>query len=260
LHGAGDPVEVARGSGVHATIAAAIAPAGNTDQVPILVTDRLEDIWATRVTLAGVDAAANLATAHLDGGVDAGAEASLATIVHQVEHVHLHEVAGDATTAKEGAPAGSPAHGALPVLGTVWDADWNDVVVVDLDWSIKLHQRDVVSEGGRAVLRVVDDTLHSLRLNPGLLHVTIVTADIQNVDSRVGVAKWTVSSGDHPHTVDERTSANEATVASHGSHPAPIASNGLVATDDLVVGCAGKRSLTTAWRVDGSLSGSSQNK
>jgi len=251
---------IASGSGVHATVTATIAPAGNTDQVPVVVDSRLEDIRATRVTLAGVDAAANLATAHLEGGVDVVAEAGLAAIVAQVKHVHLHEVAGDAAAAEEGAPASGPSHFVGPVLVAMWNADWHDVVVVDNDLSGELHQGDVVSERSRAVLRVVDDTLHSHRLHPVLLGVTVVTANIHNVDTNVGVAKWAVSSGDRPPAVDQGGTANETTVASHGSHPAPITWLSRVTTNDLIVSRIVMRSLTTAWRVNHGLSCSDQDK
>jgi len=206
--------------------------------------------------LAGVNALANLTTAHLHGSVDAGAEALLATIVGQVDHVHLHEVARNAAAAEEGTPTSGPSVLGLPVLTLVWDADWDDVVVIDGELGVELHQSNIVSKCGRAVLVVDEDALNSLRDDPGLSVKTIVTTDIQNVHRWILVAEDAMSSSDEPPVVDHRTTANETTVASHASHPTPIASLGSVAADDLVVLDRHVWSLTTTLRVD-SLSSSS---
>lgn len=248
---ANDPVVVARSSGVDTTVTAAIAPAGDTDEVPFAVARGVEDVWATRVTLAGIDVATDLATAHLEGGVDRGAEALLATIVGQVEHVDLHEVARDAAAAEESAPASGPTHCASPILTAIWNADWDDVVVVDDDGRSGLHQGNVVSEGGRAVLRVHDQALNSHGLNPCLYAETIVTTDIEHVGVDVGRAEDAVSSSDDPADVDERRTADEGTVANHGSHVAVIAWYGLMATDHLLLASRLQWSETATWRVNG---------
>lgn len=250
LDSRGDPVVVARSSGVDTTVTAAIAPAGNTDEVPSVGSGRVEDVWATRVTLAGINVATDLATAHLEGGVDAGTEALLATLVGQVDHVDLHEVARDAAAAEEGTPASGPAVSTSPILAAIWNADWDDVVVVDDELGGELHQSNVVSEGGRAVLRVHDDALHSHRLNPALGSETIVTTDIQDVGVDVGRTEDAVSSSDDPPAVDDRGAANEGIVTSHGSHPAVITCSSLVTTDDLLLTRSSQRSRTATWLVD----------
>jgi len=248
---ANDPVVVARSSGVDTTVTTAIAPAGDTDEVPSVSTIGVEDVWATRVTLAGIDVATDIATAHLEGGVDRGAEALLATLVGQVQHVDLHKVARDAAAAEESTPARGPTHFASPILTTIWNADWNDVVVVDDDWHSGLHQGNVVSESGRAVLRVHDDARNLHGLNPCLQVETIVTADIECVGVDVGRAKDAVSSSDDPVGIDERRTADEGTVAKHGSHVTVIAWYGLMATDHLLLASRLQWSETATWRING---------
>jgi len=153
--------------------------------------------------LAGVLALADLAGAHLKVRVDRRAKASNATIVGQVQHVDLHLIARDATAREESAPTDSVTEFALPVLATVWDAHWNDHVVVDREWSGESHQSNVVSQGGRAVLRVHDDLSDSHGLSPRLHVETIVNTTIEQVDSWVGVTEWAVSSRDIEVLVDD---------------------------------------------------------
>jgi len=222
---------------------------------------RLEDIWATRVTLASVQTATDLTAAHLEVGINAGSKALSAASISQVHHAHLHEVSRDATAAKQRAPAGGNAVLRLMVLATIWNAGWNSVKVVDMALSGKLEQDDIVSQGGRAVCRVHDDSLDSHRLYPRLPVQTIVTADVQNVDGWISLTKCAVSSTESPVVLDERSAANKVAVTSHGNHPWPMARLGLMTTDDLgviLVWCSWSKTAT--WWVDGSLSDSAQHK
>jgi len=244
-----DPGPVASSLSVDTTIAAAIAPARDADQV-VATRSTLDGVWATRVTLAGVLALADLTGAHLQVGVDHGTEASNASSIGQVKHSDVHQVARDAAASEESAPTASVTLLALMVLAAVRQADWNNVVVVDVESSGKLHQRDVVSQGGRAVLRMVNDLRDAHGLGPRLMGKTIVNTAVEQVDSWVHVTEWAVSSRDVPLIVDDGATADEATVTTHGANPAVVAYVGLNATDDLIVGVALMGSGTAAVRVD----------
>jgi len=252
-----NPVVVESSLGVDTTVAAAIAPAGNADQIPVTLTVLgSEDIRATRVTLAGVQTLADVTAAHLRWLVEHVAEALFASLVSQVTQVHLSEGDGGRATAAGGTPASSRADLVVPLLGVVWDADWDDVVVVEGDIGGELHQSNVVSEGGRAVLRVHDDTLNSLDLDPVLVDqiVTVVASDLNDVVGRVRAAEDAVSSSDKPSLVDDRAAADESVVTLHERHPAVIALVGdLVATDDLELVSAAtvEWSLAAVLSVDG---------
>jgi len=147
---------VALALGVDTTITAAEAPGGDTDEVPSVGGNVLAHIWAARVTLAGVDAFADLSTAHLQSSVDTSAEACRASLVGKMDHLDLLEVTGDAAAAEERAPAGSPAHATLPVLVGLRNADGNDAVVVELNRVSEVHDGNVVHERRRTVLSVHD--------------------------------------------------------------------------------------------------------
>jgi len=231
------PVEITGSLGVDTTIAATIAPAGDTNEIMVLVSARLaraKDVRAARVTLAGIGVATDITTAHLKGRIDAGAEALLATGISKMQQVHLEEIALDGAAAEGGTPASGQTVLTTPVLRAIWNADWDNVVVVDDQVAGKSHQSNVVSKSGRAVLRVHDNSFDSHDLNPALLVKTIVTSNVQHVGVDVRRAKNAVSSGDGPSFVDDRASANEGTIASHASHPAMIAKLGCLTTNHLV--------------------------
>jgi len=201
-----DPGVVTSSLGVDTAVAAAVAPRGDADQVMLVGLawfGRWAGVWAARVALASVLALADLTGAHLKVGIDRRAKASHATSVSQVQHVDLHLITRDATAREESTPTSCVTESALPVLATVWDAHWNDVVVVDREWSGESHQSNVVSQGGRAVLRVHDDTGDSHGLSPRLHVETIVNTTIEQVDSWVGVTEWAVSSRDVEVFVDD---------------------------------------------------------
>jgi len=187
---------VALALSVDTTITAAEAPGSETDEVPSIGVGVLAHKWATRITLAGVDAFADLTTAHLQRSVDTSTEALRASGVGKMDHVDLLEVASDAAAAEKRAPAGSPAHLTLPVLVDLWNADGDDAVVVDLNTLSEVHDGNVVHERRRTVLSVQDHSVYSHVKCPLLVIVAIMHANVQDVNVDVARAIETVSSRD----------------------------------------------------------------
>jgi len=194
---------VALALGVDTTITAAEAPGSEADEVPSIGVGVLAHKWATRVTLAGVDAFADLTTAHLQRCVDTSTEALRASGVGKMDHVDLLEVASDAAAAEKRTPAGSPAHLTLPVLVGLWNADGDDAVVVDLNTLSEVHDGNVVHERRRTVLSVQDHSAYSHVKCPLLVIVSIMHGNVQDVNIDVARAIETMSSRDGNTIADQ---------------------------------------------------------